>query len=81
MKGFLADIKSNILKYSNLKFSISWIKAHTTKSDFISCGNRQADKLAKLGISLFNSNRVDCNITNIQDIQVYSTLTFDDTTP
>jgi hypothetical protein len=31
---------------------VSFIKAHTNKNDAISCGNANADKVAKLGVEL-----------------------------
>ena len=54
IREYVRSIKEEASKYTSVTFS--WTRSHTTSNSFIALGNKEADKLAKEGLSVALNN-------------------------
>ena len=54
IRQYVRSIKEEVSKYTSVTFS--WTRSHTTSNSFIALGNKEADKLAKEGLSVALNN-------------------------
>ena len=54
IREYVRSIQEEASKYTSVTFS--WTRAHTTSNSFVALGNKEADKLAKEGLSVALNN-------------------------
>ena len=54
IREYVRSIREEASKYTSVTFS--WTRSHTTSNSFIALGNKEADKLAKEGLSVALNN-------------------------